>query len=135
MSSYFKSSELSDEQKNEMIKQSTMVINNKAISLFSYSIDEKIISIPFNLFYKIMKTKPNQMKHFPSIDINFTGELRDYQKVLRRQVVNSLNETGSAYLKLHCGAGKTCLAINLSTKIFVFWIKSQSGPKWNGPRP
>ena len=50
---------LSDEQKNEMIKQSTMVINNKAISLFSYSIDEKIISIPFNLFYKIMKTKPS----------------------------------------------------------------------------
>ena len=53
------------------------------------------------------------------MEIEFVGVLRDYQRNLRREAVRHLNQSGSVLLKLHCGAGKTCLSINIATKIML----------------
>lgn len=117
MSSYVRTCDITVEQKQELEKRSVITVGDKTYRFFQPSIDESVICFPFALSAEILGKKPNQFKKFSSIDVEFVGELRDYQRSLRKDAVKRMNETGSSFLQLHCGAGKTCLAINIATKI------------------
>ena len=117
MSAYVKVSDITNEERENLEKACIKLIGKKSQNLCTYSIDRSVLSVPFATACHVLKKKQNVGKIFPPIDIEFTGILRDYQRQLRKDAVYHLNNCGSVLLKLHCGAGKTCLAINIATKI------------------
>ena len=117
MSSYIKVADITNEQRLALEKACIITIGNKSQNLCAYSIDKSVLAVPFATAQKTLNQKQNVSKVFPLIDLEFVGCLRDYQKDLRREAVSHLNRSGSVLLNLHCGAGKTCLSINIATKI------------------
>lgn len=117
MSSYIKVLDITNKELSMLEAACIKTIGNKTRNLCAYSIDRTVVSVPFAIAQTILKRKQNIGKLFPSISVSFVGLLRDYQKTLRKAAVEHLNESGSVLLNLHCGAGKTCLSINIATKI------------------
>lgn len=51
------------------------------------------------------------------ININFKGDLRDFQKPIVEAYIKSAKETGGGLLEVPCGKGKTVMALNIIAKI------------------
>lgn len=51
------------------------------------------------------------------IDINFKGDLRDFQKPIVDAYLKSAKEVGGGLLEVPCGKGKTVMALNIISKI------------------
>lgn len=51
------------------------------------------------------------------ININFKGDLRDFQKPIVDAYIKSAKETGGGLLEVPCGKGKTVMALNIIAKI------------------
>jgi superfamily II DNA or RNA helicase len=117
MSVYVKKSDIPPEKLKELIAKCFLYIDNKAIDLYQQTIQETHAIVPFNIYYTILGSRPNKTSVFPAIKTNFTGALQDHQVNLKTEAIKRLNEQGSAFLKLHCGAGKTCISIYIATKI------------------
>ena len=80
--------------------------------------DTDEICLPFAWSLENIKniTRPER-KDLDTINVKFTGKLRENQKIVREEAISLLNKTGSAILSLYCGFGKTFLAILLASKI------------------
>jgi superfamily II DNA or RNA helicase len=52
-----------------------------------------------------------------NININFNGELRDFQKPIVEKFIKSAKKDGGGLLELHTGAGKTVLGLNILSKL------------------
>jgi len=117
MSVYAKLTDLSAEQCKQMAAKCFLFIENKAIDLYQRTIQDTHAIVPFNVYYTVMGVRPNKSATFPSIQTRFTGTLLEHQVRLKTEAIQRLNEQGSAFLKLHCGAGKTCISIYIATKV------------------
>ena len=53
------------------------------------------------------------------LELSFVGELRDYQKEVLNTVYPLILSKGGGIISLPCGDGKTCIAINIITKLNV----------------
>ena len=51
------------------------------------------------------------------INLNFKGELRDYQKPIVQKFVKHAKKNGCGLLEIHTGGGKTVLALNILSKL------------------
>ena len=51
------------------------------------------------------------------IDIYFEGELRDFQKPIVKKYVESAKTKGAGLLEIHCGAGKTVMALKIISEL------------------
>jgi len=58
-----------------------------------------------------------ERESFPSTDIPSECKLRDYQKSVKIEALNSLNLTGSVIISCYCGFGKTFLGLYIATKL------------------
>ena len=47
------------------------------------------------------------------MDVNFEGELRDFQKPIVKKYIESAKTKGGGLLEIHCGAGKTVMALKI----------------------
>ena len=73
--------------------------------------------LPFAWSISTLNTPLKPRDQCKTIDLRFTGTLRDIQNEVKPEVVSTLNATGSVILSLYPGAGKTAFTIYLSTKI------------------
>jgi len=92
--------------------------------LHPYEIDEDsdTISLPYHYARETLGLSAPERAAFPSLTpetclANFTGELRDYQKEVKREVVKLVNRQGCCVLSLHVGWGKSMLAVYLGVKL------------------
>ena len=51
------------------------------------------------------------------INLDFKGELRDYQKPIVEKFVKHAKNNGCGLLEIHTGGGKTVLALNIISKL------------------
>ena len=51
------------------------------------------------------------------IDIPFAGDLRDFQKPIVKKYVESAKTKGAGLLEVHCGAGKTVMALKIISEL------------------
>lgn len=84
----------------------------KYIKLFE--IDNEILKVPFS--YDVNLERPLRSE-FPETKIDFVGELREQQKKVKSEAIESLNNHGSVIIACFPGFGKTCLSIYIACKL------------------
>ena len=125
MSLLVKSSDLSNEQiqtiNNDLIiKIETNKYNKSAPikEISTYFLDDNnYVYIPFAYGFNKLKLPRRSREKFPSMNIKFTGSLRDEQIIVKKEALKILSKTGSIILSLFTGFGKTIMAINLACEI------------------
>ena len=55
----------------------------------------------------------------PKLNIHFKGELRDFQKPIVNKYIQEAKKNGGGLLEIHCGAGKTVMALNIISQLKV----------------
>lgn len=113
--------DLTDKQLEKMSKDLTIT---QEPSKYAFSAKPTYISlveaegdvcyVPFA--YASNYPRPERTK-FTQTELEFVGSLRDHQKVVRKEAIDSLNKTGSVIISCYCGFGKTILSVNLAIKL------------------
>ena len=62
-------------------------------------------------------TKPSKLKVAEKLETTFKGKLRDDQQVVANQALDALRNVGGGLLELHCGYGKTVVALYIAAAI------------------
>lgn len=89
---------------------------NDDISYKLYQTSKKYIIVP--KYYGIEKFGKIDFKIEPDkVNINFNGQLRDYQIPIVDKILNHMNEKGGGLLSVPCGRGKTLMAIYIAHKL------------------
>jgi superfamily II DNA or RNA helicase len=79
-----------------------------------YDFDEKNLYVPFSYDNKIERPLRDT---FGSIETKFKASLYEEQKIVKKQALQYMNETGSALISCYPAFGKTCMAINIACSI------------------
>ena len=82
-----------------------------------YDLISDCIYVPFSYGANELKITRPDRKNFPAMNLKFKGELRDEQKIVKKEGLDYLTKTGCVILSLYTGAGKTALSINLACNI------------------
>ena len=61
--------------------------------------------------------KPSKLKEAEKLNTSFKGRLRDDQQVVADQALRALRNVGGGLLELHCGYGKTVVALYIAAAI------------------
>jgi superfamily II DNA or RNA helicase len=77
---------------------------------------DNVAFIPFSMARQFNLPIPQRTK-FPSMSMDFVGNLRDNQMVVRRQAIDVLEKNHSVIISCYTGFGKTIGAINLACKL------------------
>lgn len=117
MSTYVALDTLSEEQ----IKQlgAPVFAGDKAFLLTQRTVDNRHMCVPMYRLYQVLGVRPNGHIQYPTTRVEFTGELRPHQLEIRDHVLEILQKQSVCNLRLHCGAGKTILAIHLACQLGV----------------
>jgi len=73
--------------------------------------------VPFHWALNNLSSKRYDRDTFDTIEIPFTSTLRNIQLEIKNECIKRLNQHGCLLISLYPGAGKTCLAIFLASKI------------------
>lgn len=82
-------------------------------ALYTLRTDSTHVYLPFS-YAKEIGFKEKSTASYPSIDIQFTGILRDYQEEMIDQVLDELDHKKSCILSLHVGWGKSVFGLYLA---------------------
>ena len=88
---------------------------SKSVCAFDFS--EKGIYLPLSFAINELGLKRRGRADFRKTHLKFTGKLRAHQKVAMKEGVKILNKNSTCILALSTGFGKTCMGINIATKI------------------
>jgi len=129
MSCYVKVEDLSPEQKASILKDLEVVAQEKktygkpiytaekeSVQFYLRHTEKKNnqdvligVSLPYTYSACLMKKHLNHLKSYPSININFSGNLYEKQVSVYDEVFESLKTKGTSILKVPPGFGKTVL--------------------------
>ena len=115
-------SKLSNEYRDKITTELVIKIENKfgmgePRYIYPYILENTNIQLPFAYAATEIKIKRPNRDTFPSIDVKFEGTLRPEQKIVRKEAIKCLSDTGSIMVCCPPGWGKTAAAINLSSSI------------------
>ena len=83
----------------------------------TYDLIDNDIYIPFSYGISEFNFERPKRDLYPSMNVKFQGELREEQKIVKKEALQYLNKTGCIILSCNVGFGKTALAINMSCNI------------------
>lgn len=118
-------SEFSQEDKKKVDKELTIKLKSPIKNvppkiIVTYNVDDlNNVILPFAYGisnFNLKKTRPKR-EFLPNIDVEFAGELRPEQLIVKNEIVRDLNKTGSGCISAYPGFGKTCMAINIACTI------------------
>ena len=101
--------ELTQETKSTIVNELTF--KGLTENTFAFDVIGDELCVPFAYY-----SKQTCEKHY-KVNVEFIGQLKPEQKVVKSQVILDLNSQGSTILSAACGFGKTITAINVFTKI------------------
>jgi superfamily II DNA or RNA helicase len=115
--------ELSDKSREIINDELKLELKNKydvgpSRYLIPYELtgDERI-KLPFAFASRRLKIKRPTRSLFPTIDVEFDGDLRPEQVEVKQEAVSILNKKGSVIMSMYCGFGKTITGINMACAI------------------
>ena len=117
--------ELSDKEKHKVDKELTIKLKSPIRNvppkiIVTYNVDDSddvILPFAYGISnFNLKKTRPKR-EDLPNANIEFTGELRQEQVIVKNEIVRDLNKTGSGCISAYPGFGKTCMAINIACTI------------------
>jgi superfamily II DNA or RNA helicase len=87
------------------------------LNAFLQHSEKQCYYVPFHWALQHIPCERRPRVHYDSISINFKSELRAIQLEIKDECLSRMNKYGCLLISLYPGAGKTCLAIFLATKI------------------
>jgi hypothetical protein len=81
-----------------------------------YTVDNEYVHLPFLFAAALFRTCPNLNISFPTVSIEFTGQLRENQISVEQEAWDQLERVGTSTLALEPGFGKTILGAKLSSR-------------------
>jgi superfamily II DNA or RNA helicase len=89
--------------------------SSEIIPLYSFS--DGIITLPFAYAHQTLGFPRLDRSQFLPANIQFTGQLRDFQREIRKEAIPILNKWGSVLISSFTGSGKSIIALNLVSRI------------------
>ena len=104
------------ETKQRIHKDLEIKLENKytpgmAKYVYPFEIIDNNIILPFSYAARSLKLKRPEREHFPIMNVDFEGILRDEQKEILQESINYLSTKGSVIISAYTGFGK-CLGLN-----------------------
>lgn len=87
------------------------------LNAFLQHSEKQCYYVPFRWALDHLPCERRSRQHYEAIDIEFKSELRSIQMEIKDDCLSRMNKYGCLLISLYPGAGKTCLAIYLATKI------------------
>lgn len=84
--------------------------------IYPYHVENGILFLPYNYAIRLGYS-PMKREAFPIANIEFRGQLRDYQQDVKKATLAELNTKHSCVLSLHVGWGKSIFAVYLASKL------------------
>ena len=114
--------DLSNDEREKINNDMTIKIENKMSfipprSFFLPEILNDTIYLPFAYSVNVLHKQRRNRKDFPEMIINFTGSLRDEQKIVKKESIEHINKTGSVIISARTGFGKSILGLNIAYTI------------------
>lgn len=111
-------SQLTEDHKAKILTDLQIENPNTKQWINPYHIDEKTMDVYLPYAYAHdLGFRPKPRQEYPSVQFNFKGTLREYQKEVKTQAIAQLNQCGSCVLSLHVGWGKSMLSVALACKL------------------
>ena len=108
--------ELTDDKRVRILNELQVEMPKTRQYVFPYLVEDPYISIPFHYALSLGYT-PKPRNDFPKTSYSFQGELRDYQKEVKKETLQELKKKCSTVLSLHVGWGKSVFAVYLAHKL------------------
>lgn len=96
-------------------------VNTKKDVIFYIEDDEDVL-LPYCYASSLLNYIPNQDHYYLPLDINFTGNIREYQKPVIKELQELLKTHGMVTIGLYPGFGKTVIGAYLSTHLKLLSI-------------
>ena len=112
---------LTEEQRN--IINGELKIENKAKYggmskwIFPHNLINDDIYLPLAFSFTHLKLKRRPRSDFTAMSVSFEGTLRDEQKIVKTEALESLSSSGSVIISMYVGGGKTITAINIACNV------------------
>jgi len=98
-----------------IIKNESNIMPDKIIQPFNLINDT--IFLPFAYSINELKYKNPDRSKFSTMNAIFEGELREEQKIVKKEAINYLSKTGSVIISVFTGGGKTITSISMACSI------------------
>lgn len=82
-----------------------------------YQLKDECLYLPFLFAAGLFQIIPNINNQYPTVNLNFTGQLRDYQIKVEQEAWGQMSTYGTTTLGLYPGFGKTILGASLAARV------------------
>jgi len=112
-----KRDKISNDLDIELLNESKYAAMAPPERIVAFELIEDRVYLPFAYASRELKMSRPSRDSYPVMNVNFEGELRDEQQIVKKETIAKLSKTGSVIISAYCGFGKSILAINLACSI------------------
>jgi len=91
--------------------------SNPARYIYPYQLLNDVIILPFAYTTSILKMDRRNINEFDRMNVSFDKDLRPEQKIVKKEAIKHLNNTGSVLLSMYCGFGKSATSMKIACSI------------------
>ena len=91
--------------------------SNPVRYIYPYQVLNEIIILPFAYTSSVLKLDRRGTNEFDKMNVTFEKDLRPEQKIVKKEAIKHLNNTGSVLLSMYCGFGKSATSMKIACSI------------------
>ena len=91
--------------------------SNPVRYIYPYQVLNEIIKLPFAYTSSVLKLDRRGTNEFDKMNVTFEKDLRPEQKLVKKEAIKHLNNTGSVLLSMYCGFGKSATSMKIACSI------------------
>lgn len=91
--------------------------SNPVRYIYPYQVLNEIIILPFAYTSSVLKLDRRGTNEFDKMNVTFEKDLRPEQKLVKKEAIKHLNNTGSVLLSMYCGFGKSATSMKIACSI------------------
>lgn len=91
--------------------------SNNVRYIYPYQLVNDVIILPFAYTSSVLGLNRRGYNEFDKMNVTFEKELRPEQKIVKKDAIKHLNNTGSVLLSMYCGFGKSATSMKIACSI------------------
>ena len=91
--------------------------SNNVRYIYPYQLVNDVIILPFAYTSSVLGLNRRGYNEFDKMNVTFEKELRPEQKIVKKEAIKHLNNTGSVLLSMYCGFGKSATSMKIACSI------------------
>lgn len=91
--------------------------SNPVRYIYPFQLLDDVIILPFAYTTSVLKLDRRDVNEFDKMNVRFEKDLRPEQKIVKKEAIKHLNNTGSVLLSMYCGFGKSATSMKIACSI------------------